>query len=231
MHLFDAKYESPMGDYFRRAVLAGMLIAVGAAFMLLIRADLTLNPAARQLLSGLCFSVGLFGVACSGAELFTGNCLMVISVADGERYISELMKRLAMAYLGNLVGALVMVAVIDACAPDFTGAALTLATAKSKLPWYIAGARGIGCNILVCLAVWMMRGSYSVTEKFFACLLPVACFVALGFEHSVANMFMLPFGALYGEVSLLGIINNMLWVTIGNVIGGFAFAELACERR
>lgn len=225
--MYDAKFNTPIWEFFRKAVLAGVLISIGAAFMLFVRADLTLNPAMRGVLSGLCFSVGLFGVMCSGAELFTGDCLMLLGVVDGERYPEELMHRLVVAYLGNLVGALATVVVVNACVPDFCGAALTLATAKSTLPWWIAMARGIGCNVLVCLAVWSARLACSPTGRFFSCLLPVTCFVALGFEHSVANMFILPFGSMFGQVPIAGALGNLMWVTAGNVIGGFAFAMLA----
>ena len=214
---------------FALAVLAGLQISLGASFMLVVKADLGLSFAVSQLLGGLCFSLGLFLVAVAGGELFTGNNLMLVGLLEGSFGPTCLLRSLVVVYLGNLAGSLLAVGLV--LAADLQGlgggvvgdAAITVASAKCALPWGTSFFRGVLCNVLVCLAVWCCFSGRSVVDKLSACLLPVAAFVACGFEHCVANMFFLPLGfalASDGSVTLAGIASNLTACTLGNLMGG-----------
>jgi formate/nitrite transporter len=165
----------------------------------------------------------------AGAELFTGNNL--IAMAWASRLIStrEVMRNWLLAYLGNVVGCLgtVLLAVWADIASLGDGAVgetvMRIARAKADLPLAEAFTRGILCNALVCLAVWLAIGARSVTDKILAILFPITAFVAIGFEHSIANWFFLPYGLAvdaYGAVSVIGAGGNIVAVTAGNLAGG-----------
>lgn len=237
VHIGFAKTALTRGRAFVLAILAGVFVALGAAFMLTVRADATLSATASLLLGGLAFCLGLFLVLVAGAELFTGNCLMLIGALDGRYPLMRMVRRWAVVYAGNAVGSLVVVALLLAAGfPELLGGsvgsfAYTVAASKASLAPGVALARGILCNVLVCLAVWMGSAGKTVCDKLAAAVLPVVSFVAMGFEHSVANMFFLPLGLAVqalgmgaGAITVAGVACNLLFVTIGNIIGGVAVA-------
>ncbi|MBM6816440.1 formate/nitrite transporter family protein [Olsenella uli] len=215
------------------AVMAGAFISLGATFMLVVKSDATLPFAATQLLGGFSFTLGLFLVLAAGAELFTGNCLMVMGPLSGRFSWGRLLSSWLVVLAGNLAGALLASAVMLAAGVASANggalgeAAVAVAEGKVALGWGVAFARGVLCNMLVCLAVWVGHSANSVTDKFFSALLPVMGFMAAGFEHCVANMFFLPYammlqatGVASGSVDLAGVLHNLSAATLGNLVGG-----------
>ena len=215
------------------SVMAGAFISLGATFMLVVKSDAALPFAATQLLGGLSFTLGLFLVLSAGAELFTGNCLMVMGPLAGRFSWGRLVRSWVVVLAGNLVGALLAAALVLAADVSSANggavgqAAIAVAEGKVALDWGVAFARGVLCNLLVCLAVWVGHAATSVTDKFFSAVLPVMAFMACGFEHCVANMFFLPYalmlqatGAAAGSVDVAGVLGNLSAATLGNVVGG-----------
>lgn len=211
------------------AVLAGAFISIGCLFFLVVTTQTGLGLGPTRLLGGLAFSLGLILVVVAGAELFTGNNLIVMAWASGLVDSRALLRNWAMAYLGNVLGCLGTVALvwwadIGSLGQGALGQnALAVATAKAQLPWDVALARGVLCNALVCLAVWLTLGGHTVADKVLVIPLPIAAFVALGLEHSVANFFFLTYGYLLGgpsAVPLSAAAHNLAWVTLGNMLGG-----------
>lgn len=215
------------------AVMSGAFISLGATFMLVVKSDATLPFAATQLLGGFAFTLGLFLVLAAGAELFTGNCLMVMGPLSGRFSWGKLLSSWLVVLAGNLAGALLAsAAVLAAGVASANGgalgeAAIAVAEGKVALGWGTAFVRGVLCNMLVCLAVWVGHSASSVTDKFFSALLPVMGFMAAGFEHCVANMFFLPYammlqatGVASGSVDLAGVLHNLSAATLGNLVGG-----------
>ena len=239
-----SKATLPLSRMFVLAVLAGAFIALGGSFMLVVRADGSIPYAASQVLGGFVFCLGLFLVFVAGAELFTGNCLMAVGALSKRYGWSRGIRNWVVVYAGNAFGAIAVAGLMIACdaasagAGSFGDAAYSVALTKSSLAPEIAFARGIMCNILVCLAVWMGFAGQSIFDKLAAALLPVMAFVALGFEHSIANLFFLPYGYLVqitGAAALssagpmltvAGIAGNLLFVTLGNIVGGVLIASL-----
>lgn len=215
------------------AVMSGAFISLGATFMLVVKSDATLPFAATQLLGGFAFTLGLFLVLAAGAELFTGNCLMVMGPLSGRFSWGKLLSSWLVVLAGNLAGALLAsAAMLAAGVASANGgalgeAAIAVAEGKVALGWGTAFVRGVLCNMLVCLAVWVGHSASSVTDKFFSALLPVMGFMAAGFEHCVANMFFLPYammlqatGVASGSVDLAGVLHNLSAATLGNLVGG-----------
>lgn len=209
--------------------LAGVFIGLGSLLFTLVASDPTLGFAASRLLGGLAFSLGLILVVVAGAELFTGNNLLAMAWAS--RLISgrQVLRNWCLVYLGNVIGCLgtVLLVLLADTAGLAAGAvaesALQIARGKVELSLLEAFARGILSNTLVCLAVWLAMGGRSVSDKILAILFPISAFVAVGFEHSIANWFFLPYGlALDGQaaLSLAGVGCNLLAVTLGNLVGG-----------
>lgn len=224
-------------------LLAGFFIGLGAVFCTLVTTDIGLGFGLGKLLGGLAFSLGLILVVVAGAELFTGNSLIVAPWLSTRVSGSALLRNWGIVYFANFAGALILVAIIFhaqfwALDGYKVGAnALMIAAGKTSLAFWPALCRGIICNILVCLAVWMCLAARSVTEKILAIVFPITAFVACGFEHSIANMFFIPMGiAVAGQaevvqvagatasqianVNVPGLFHNLIPVTIGNVIGG-----------
>ncbi len=216
------------------AVLAGAFIALGGALATTVSADFSGSTAA--LIKGAVFPLGLILVVICGAELFTGNCLLIAPTVGKHIRLRDMLKNLGIVYAGNLIGGvLIAVLVVYSHAMSGTVAAAAAGTAAAKCNMGFGDAllRGILCNILVCLAVWAAMASKSVGGKILAVYLPVFAFVACGFEHSVANMYYLSAGLMAGaEYGLtlggLNFGNALLYCllpsTIGNIIGGFAVA-------
>ena len=228
---------------FALATLAGTFIGLGAEFFTLVTTDSGLGYGMNKLVGGLAFSLGLILVVVAGAELFTGNNLIVMAWVGGKLSLGQLMRNWVTVYLGNLVGSLGMVALMYlsrqwAFANYQVGAtALNIANAKVNLSFTEGVIRGMLCNILVCLAVWLCVSGRSVIDKILAIVFPITAFVASGFEHSIANMYFIPLGLLLkGEpevlvaagkvagdlvnLNLQGFAHNLLAVTTGNIFGG-----------
>jgi formate transporter len=236
------------------AVLAGAFIGLGALFATTAVAGAAdaVPYGITRLLAGLVFCLGLILVVVAGAELFTGNNLISIAWAERKVSTARVLRNWTIVYAGNLLGALATVFLVFAAGQyEFGGgavgsSALAIAETKSSLGFGQALALGIMCNALVCLAIWLTYSARSVTDKILAIIFPISAFVAVGFEHSVANMFFLPMGVLireqgsdeffassgtaasdYPDVSWANaIVDNLLPVTIGNVIGGAVMVGL-----
>ena len=230
-------------DVFVLAVLAGAFIALGAAFSTTVAAGGGDVPyGLLRLLAGLAFSLGLVLVVVAGAELFTGNNLIVMAWASRRVRTVQLLANWGIVYLGNLVGALGTAVLVVLCKQYTFGGgavgetALTIAVTKTSYGFGQAIALGVLCNALVCLAIWLTYGAHTTADKILAIVPPIAAFVASGFEHSVANMYFVPVALLIREdadwlatadvpgaedLSWGGfVVDNLLPVTIGNVFGG-----------
>lgn len=208
------------------AVLAGAFIALGALFYSVVVTGSELGFGITRLLGGLSFCLGLVLVVVAGAELFTGNNLIAMAWASGLVSHRGLLRNWGLVYAGNVVGALGTVALVymsglmDGPVGDTV---LKLAQAKTALPPLEAFTRAILCNALVCLAVWLVAGARSVTDKILAVIFPVTAFVAVGLEHSIANWFFLPLGLLLGAghaMTAAAALQNLAVVSLGNIIGG-----------
>jgi formate transporter len=215
-------------------VLAGAFIAFGAMFSTLALTGSPLGFGPGRVLAGLAFSLGLVLVVIGGAELFTGNNLVVMAWAASKITTGQLLRNWALVYVANLVGALgsaLMMWWSGALGLGGGGVAETaiaIAQAKVALGFTEALFRGILCNVLVCLALWLSFAAHDVPGKVLAIIFPISAFVALGFEHSVANMYLIPIAMLAGAdgVTLMGFIGNLLPVTLGNIVGGGVLVAL-----
>jgi len=210
------------------ATLAGAFIAFGAMLFTVVMTEHGLGYGPSRLLGGLAFCLGLILVIVAGAELFTGNALIVMAWIDGLLTSRQLGRNWGLAYLGNLAGSLAMAALVAAsgtlaAAGGAVGdTAAAIAVAKIGLSFEQALVRGVLCNALVCLAVWLTFAARDVTGKILAIIFPITAFVALGFEHSIANMYFLAIGLITAAdgVTLSGAIGNLVPVTLGNIVGG-----------
>lgn len=204
--------------------LAGAFIAFGALFYLavLTGADPTYGPV--RVLAGAAFSLGLILVIVGGAELFTGNALLVMAWVDGLVRARAVARNWLIVYLANFFGALTILALVWLAGLDkgaIAAMAVEIAEGKVSLAGHELLARGILCNALVCLAVWLSYAARGAGGKMLLIIPPITAFVALGFEHSIANMFLLPFALLAGApISMTDIAINLFWVTSGNLLGG-----------
>jgi formate/nitrite transporter len=211
------------------AVLAGAFISLGALFFVVVVTGSTLGFGITRLLGGLSFCLGLILVVVAGAELFTGNNLLAIAWASRLIGTRDLLRNWVIVYIGNVAGALATVAVvvlgnIASLGAGSVGATIgQIAQSKADLSFVEGVARGVLCNALVCLAVWLSMGGRTVADKILAILFPITAFVAIGFEHSIANWFFLPIGLALdqaGVVSAAGAVRNLVATTIGNIVGG-----------
>ena len=218
------------------AVLAGAYIGLGSLFFLLVSADASLSFALSRVLGGLVFSLGLLAVVVAGAELFTGNHLLAMAWADRRLNTADVLRNWSIVLLGNALGAALLALVVSWAglgalqSGALAAQALKVAQAKAALPWDEAFWRGVLCNVLVCLAVWMAAAGRSVVDKAVAVVPPVTAFVALGFEHSVANLYFFPLAALLGPQAGAALasgapgwadaLGNLLPVIAGNLVGG-----------
>lgn len=226
-----AKAALPAGQLLTLAALAGAFIGFGAAAYLMVMTGADPGFGPQRLLGGLVFSLGLILVIVGGAELFTGNALMVMAAVDRKITPGALLRNWGLVYAGNLAGAAGLALALwltGALQGPLGATAIGLAEAKatgSALPW---AAKGALCNALVCLAVWLTFSARDTTGKILAILWPISAFVLLGLEHSIANMFFFPLGWLAGaELSAGGVVGNLFWVTLGNVAGGAGGVALA----
>lgn len=231
-----SKVSAPLYKSFILGILAGAFIALAGIGSQV--ASATLTGSIGKVLAAAVFPAGLAMVLIAGSELFTGNCLLIMPLMKKEVKWGRTLAALGVVYLGNFIGAgLVAALVVLGGTPSlFSGtlasAIVSTASAKVSLTFIEAVARGVLCNFLVCIAVWMSFSAETVSGKIAALFFPIFLFVCCGFEHVVANMYYIPAGLLsaekYGitaEALTVGayFINNLLPVTLGNVIGGAAF--------
>lgn len=228
------KARLPALSVFVLALLGGAFIAFGAMAYTLVMTGNDLGFGPGRLLGGFAFALGLILVVVAGAELFTGNNLIVIAWAERRITSTDLLRNWGIVYVGNLVGAVGSALLVHwSGAHDLGGGAvrdtaLDIAATKLALDPLQAFFRGLLCNALVCLAVWLAYAARDVTGKVLAILFPIAAFVALGFEHSVANMYFIPVAMLIGtEAATVGALAaNLVPVTAGNIVGGSVFVAL-----
>jgi formate transporter len=220
-------------------LLAGVYVGFGGMFALIALAGADALPfGVAQILAGLVFSLGLALVLIAGAELFTGNTLMAGPIYAQGLAAGTAARALLIVYAANFAGSVLLAVVVLGAGVHVAGegavgqAALDLGITKVEKSFGTVIASGILANMLVCLAVWMALGGQTVTQKFMGLVLPIAAFVAAGLEHSVANMYLLPYaylvqivaGVSTTEITLLGIVANLLGATLGNLIGGALIA-------
>jgi formate/nitrite transporter len=238
-----AKARLAVPDALALAVLAGAFIALGAAFATLAMTGAGLGFGPTRVLGGVVFSLGLILVVVAGAELFTGNNLVAMAWASRAITTRQMARNWLVVYVGNFVGAVGTVLLVfwtrtwTANAGSVGLTAVRIAAAKCDLGFVEAFARGLLCNALVCLAVWLCQSGRSTTDKILAIIWPIAAFVALGFEHSIANMYFIPYGILLksqpevfaaaadgammtDSLTLAGFAANLIPVTLGNIVGG-----------
>ena len=227
-------------------LLAGAFIALGAVFMTVVLTGSEGLPwGVARLLAGLVFSLGLILVIVGGAELFTGDSLMIVACASRRIGIASLVRAWILVYMGNIGGAMGTAAIVFLAGQYGFSAgavgktALAIASAKAALPTVQLFFLAVVCNVLVCLAVWMSFGARSTTDKVVVIILPVTAFVAGGFEHSIANLYFLPYGlaikawagpdfwaaigktaADYPDLTVTGALHNIAVSTVGNLVGG-----------
>ena len=219
-------------------VLAGGFIGLGAMFFTLVISDTSLGFTVARILGGVAFSLGLILVVVAGAELFTGNNLLVMAYVARRIRAAKLAENLAVVFFANLVGAIGLAALValsdhGRMAGGGVGkAAVSIAATKCALPLAEAFFKGVLCNVLVCLAVWIAMAGRNVTDKILAIVFPITAFVACGFEHSVANMYFIPAGLFLRQefataainhldaLNWIGFARNLLPVTLGNIAGG-----------
>lgn len=214
------------------SMMAGAYIAIGGVLSVVAGfgfPELTAgNPSLQRLLSGAAFPIGLILVVILGAELFTGNNAVLMPAAlQGKVSLWAVVRNWVAVYLGNFMGALLFTllfvyAVGLTNAEPYHSAVRSIAVAKTSMPWHVVLLKGIGANWFVCLAVWLAASARTMLAKMAGCWLPVMAFVALGYEHSIANMFFIPIGMLEGANVTFHqfFIGNLLPATIGNIIGG-----------
>ena len=241
-----SKASTPSFKLFLLGIMAGMFIALAAVGANTVTGFFT-NAGAAKIVAASVFPAGLAMVLVAGSELFTGNCLIIVSVLEKEVRISQMLRNWVFVYVGNFVGAVIIALIIYGSGHfglNSGGVAVTtvtVAAAKCSLTFGRAVLLGLLCNLLVCVAVWMSFAAKTVSGKIIGLFFPVMMFVLCGFEHSVANMYYIPaglfaaesaeFAAAYGgTIANLGnltwgnfFLNNLIPVTVGNILGGGLF--------
>jgi formate/nitrite transporter len=240
-----AKAHIPFPSQAMLGILAGAFIGLGALCSNMVFSDDSIGFSASRILGGLAFSLGLMLVTVAGAELFTGNNLLAMAWAAGRLSTLSVLRNWAIVCAANLIGA-VGLAVLVAYSGHLSmndGAvgvsAVKIAAAKCSLPFATAFVRGILCNLLVCMAVWMALAGRSVVDKVIAIVPPVTAFVAAGFEHSIANMYIVPLGWLAAArdpalraipgaeaITPINFAANLVPVILGNLVGGSVLVAL-----
>jgi len=238
-----AKAKLPAADTLVLAVLAGAFIGLGAAFATLTTTDPAMGFGPARILGGLAFSLGLILVVVAGAELFTGNNLVAMAWASRQITTRQVLRNWILVYIGNFFGSVGTALLVFWSGTWVMGDhgvavnALNIAAAKCDLTWTEAFVRGVLCNALVCLAVWLCKSARSTTDKILAIVWPITGFVAMGFEHCIANMYFIPLGILlkadtvlmesigagtesFSSLGLEGLTHNLVAVTFGNIVGG-----------
>jgi formate transporter len=228
-----AKATTPLLSLVMLGILAGAFIGLGALYAVIVMSDPGLGFAASRVLGGVVFSLGLILVVVAGAELFTGNNLLAMAWAQGLVSTRDVLKNWGIVCATNFAGAagLALLVYLSGHADRYAGAYLEIAAAKAALPFWSAFFRGVLCNVLVCMAVWMTLAGRSVTDKAVASVFPISAFVAAGFEHSVANMYLFPLATLLQSsqgvpLDLWWLCTNLVPVIAGNLVGGSVLVAL-----
>ena len=239
------KTEMSFARSFMLSIMAGAFIAMGAMFFCLVVGDPNLPFAIQRVLGGFLFCLGLILVVVAGAELFTGNTMIVMTAASKRIRWSAVWKNWIVVFIGNFIGALVIVGLVflaemPAMNSGQVGQTMvSVAAGKMHAGWLALFAKGIMCNFLVCLGVWMAYAAKTVADKILAVIFPITAFVACGFEHCVAHMFFLPMGALLASlgiapagidpatVDMIGALYNWSATVPGNIVGGALFVGMA----
>jgi len=235
------------------SVLAGVFIGLGGIYFTFTTAEITINHTFTQIIGGISFSLGLILVVIAGADLFTGNNLMSISLLGKKISIAKLVRNWFIVYVGNFVGSVLIAFLLyltnvwsNKEDGEFAIRAISIANHKVNLGFSDAFFLAILCNILVCMAIWLATSGRSVISKILAIVFPISAFVALGFEHSVANMYFISFALMLLEnpnvpemlqqsnalidlsnLHMTGFLSNLLPVTLGNIAGGSIFIGFA----
>jgi formate transporter len=237
------KARLPLLQLAMLGMLAGAFIGLGALYFTLVTSDATLGFAAARVLGGVAFSLGLLLVVVAGAELFTGNNLLAMAWAEGKVSTPEVLRNWAVVCVANFIGAagLAVLVFLSGHLGMNGGAvamqAVSIAAAKVAMPAAEAFFRGVLCNILVCMAVWMAFAGRSVIDKAIAIVFPISAFVAAGFEHSIANMYFIPLAMLQQAAAPLAVpgadlidtarmLRNLGIVIAGNIVGGSVLVAL-----
>jgi len=217
-------------------VLAGAFIGLGALYFTIVASDPSLGFAAQRVLGGVVFSLGLLLVVVAGAELFTGNNLLAMAWAGGKITTREVLRNWVIVCAANFAGAAGLALLVWLSNhPAMNGGAIAdatvrIAAAKTAMPLSEAFFRGVLCNLLVCMAIWMALAGRSVIDKAVAIVFPISAFVAAGFEHSIANMYLIPLGMLLqpagGAITWTGFFHNIVPVIAGNLVGGSVLVAL-----
>lgn len=226
-----AKAQLPLVSQVALGMLAGGFIGLGAMFFTLVASDPSIPFAFQRLCGGAAFSLGLILVVVAGAELFTGNNLLVMAWVSRKITTVMLVRNLVIVYAANFIGALGLAALVAQSGYwKMNGgavgeSAVSLAAVKCALGFGEAFFRAVLCNVLVCLAVWIAMAGRNVADKILAIVFPITAFVACGMEHSVANMYFIPLGlflqdGVEGTITWAGFARNLLPVTLGNLFGG-----------
>jgi len=232
------KANLPFLVSFMLAIVAGGGVGFGAIYYTIVASDPELSFATTRVLGGLVFSLGLVLVMVGGAELFTGNNLIVMAWASGRVSTGTMLRNWTIVWFGNLLGSLGLIVLIyfshhlDMNDGRIGVSILNTAAGKIRPDMVTLFFKGILCNVLVCAAVWLAYAGRTVTDKVVAVILPVSAFIAAGFEHCVANMYFLPLAWLLVQtghvpanfdvspITVSGILHNLVPVTLGNIVGG-----------
>jgi len=220
-------------------VLAGGFIGLGALYFNLVASDPVLGFAAKRVLGGVVFSLGLILVVVAGAELFTGNNLMVMARVRGKITTGLMLRNFAVVYLANFAGACGLAGIVALSGHgemndgQVGATAIAIGAAKCGLGFFEAFFKGVLCNLLVCLAVWLAMAGRSVVDRVVAVIFPVSAFVAAGFEHSIANLYFVPLAIFLAGDSApetltwsAFLVKNLVPVTLGNLVGGAGMVGL-----
>ncbi len=228
------KAKLPLLPLSTLGILAGAFIAFGAMFYTIVITDSAFGFGPTRLLGGVAFSLGLILVLIAGAELFTGNNLIVMAWAEKKVSLYELLRNWLVVYVANFVGVIItawfiylsgIVAIGDGAVAETS---ISIAKGKVSLDTTTAFIRGMLCNALVCLAIWLSVAAHNLSGKILAIIFPVSAFVTLGLEHSIANMYFISIVMFQGasDISIMDFIANLIPVTLGNIIGGSVFVAL-----
>lgn len=235
------KANLPFLASFMLAIVAGGGVGFGALYYTIVASDPTLSFAIVRVLGGFVFTLGLALVLVGGAELFTGNNLIIMAWASGNVSTLTMLRNWVIIWFGNLIGALGLIVLVyfshhlDMNDGRIGLSVLNTAAGKIRPDFVTLFFKGVLCNVLVCAAVWLAYAGRSVTDKLLAVMLPVSAFIAAGFEHSVANMYFLPLAWLLVQtghapanfdaslITMSGIMHNLVPVTLGNIVGGAGF--------
>jgi formate transporter len=235
------KANLPFLASFMLAIVGGGSVGFGAVYYTIVASDPELSFATIRVLGGLVFSLGLALVLVGGAELFTGNNLIVMAWASGRVSTGTMLRNWTIVWFGNLIGSLGLIVLVffshhlDMNDGRIGLSILNTAAGKIRPDMVTLFFKGILCNVLVCGAVWLAYAGRSVTDKIVALILPVSAFIAAGFEHCVANMYFLPLAWLLVQtghvpanfdvspITISGILHNLVPVTLGNIVGGAGF--------